>query len=206
MQDNKVTLVPFLLILAFSAIAPAYYFASVDAQWFTQTVVFAGSDVSAAEAAQTQKMLSQDVLLIGGALSSVFASIITIVALSVYFLLVSKIDGTEKRFAQWFQFATWGQFPIIIAAILTCVLVFFADGDRISYNVLSASSMNALFFQFPAQHEWASLLDTVSLIHLIQIGLMSSGYSVWSKKSFIHSLSVVSLPYLLIASIWALSI
>ncbi len=206
LKETKILLLPLLIILATAALAQALYFSQVDIEWFVRAVIIADPNISADEASRTTELMSQKVLVIGSVTSTVLLMLTSISLFAVYLHLVAKVQGAEKPFIEWFRFATWGHYPTVLTGLTTFLLVGLSNSERIASSVLNATSFNALFFKLSAQHPWMGLLDTISVMHLFQIGLMAAGYGIWANKSYRQSVIVIALPFIAVFGIWALFI
>lgn len=196
---------PLLGLIIAQATAIYFYYQNVDGDWLINQMLAGMTDASAEELNQARQFMSIGPLKWGGMAGVAVGMPIILAIYGLYYLLVSKVMGVERKFGQWFGLATWSSWPAVLASLIALVLIFTASSGEIDTGVMNATSIGYLagVSQFSP---WGSLLGALSLLTIWQVALAAIGFREWSQRSLATSLTVALAPNVIVFGIWALFI
>ncbi len=126
---------------------------------------------------------------------------------STYLHLVNKVAGDSSlRFGQWFAFSAWTAFPGVFQAIAMLVVILMADGNQVAQHDLMPLSFQSLFIHAEPGSSWFTWGNSISLINIWMLGLMTLGIMRWTGAGLVKALIIACTPWVLIFGIWALMI
>jgi hypothetical protein len=190
------------------AIQQYWYYSIVDFEWLKDHM-FGGSsrfeNMSPEQRERALSMMSHNMMMWSSVISVAVVMPVVLALISVYYLLAGKVTNVQCTFKQWFSFATWCSVPTLIGiAASYAVLATQGANAQIGPSELQVLSANELFFQLPASHLGAQLLDQLNPITFWTWAVGIIGLKVWSNRSWLFSATFVMLPSVLIYGVWAL--
>ena len=207
-QQNYGVIFPLFLVMILSSSVWFAYFSMVDYDWYIDYMVEASAgELSKAEQDQTRaamSMMSQDVTAYVTAFVTAVIIALMYVIQTVYFVIVSNINGDKYEFKNWFSFVSWGSIPVLLALIAMLVTLFSSASVQLAPDQINPLSLNELFFGFDAMKGAGKILSTIHLAQLWSFVVMIIGYKKWTECSLQKSTFIVLLPFVLFYLIWAL--
>lgn len=191
---------PLLLIVVCTSVLWLWYYQAVDFSWLLDKMTATVADPGAREKAK--QFMSKNALMYGSLGGTVVAIPVMFALTALYFLIVAKIMKLEIGFGKWFGFVAWASVPALLSLPLGAMQILLAHNGQLAPGQINPVSLNSLLFHIEMGQRWASLLDSLSLIHFWSWALMVFGFQYWSKSSRATSIFVVLLPYILIYGIW----
>lgn len=140
-------------------------------------------------------------------IGAVVVAVIINAFFAMYFNIVAKIGGKEGlSYGDWFAFTWWASMPIVVSAMLSCLVIMFSQNGFISLDDLSILNLNSLIFSLEASNPWSGLLAGLDLFTFWSIALFVIGLRSWLACSRQKALFVAAAPIVAIFSTWALYI
>ncbi len=201
--------VPLGISLLLTIVAVVVYNLWVDIDWLVdetvRTALPPGSDPAAAES--IRGFMKPAVMITTGVVAIIVVTFLIYAIQSAYLHLVNKAVGDPSlRYGQWFAFSAWTAFPGIFGAIAMLVVIAMADSNQLAQHDLNPLSMQALFIHAEPGSSWFTWGNSLSLINLWMLVLMTIGFMRWTGSSLIKSAIVACAPWVLIFGVWALII
>jgi hypothetical protein len=201
--------VPLGISLLLTIVAVVFYNLWVDFDWLVEetvrTALPPGSDPAAADSVRS--FMKPSVMITTGVVAIIVMTFLIYAIQSAYLHLVNKAVGDPSlRFGQWFAFSAWTAFPAIFQAIAMLVVIAMADSNQLAQHELTPLSMQALFIHAEPGTSWFTWGNSLSLINLWMLALMTIGFMRWTGSSLIKSAIVACAPWVLIFGVWALII
>lgn len=197
---------PFLLtVLAALAVILAYYL-TVDFKWMVEQTLSANPRIARMTPEQRQRaaaFMSRNVMLGTSLLSIPLGLGCARLLEAAWYLLAGKVAGTQQSFRQWFSLACWSALPALITSVAGLLIVVFSGTGQIAAGSMSPLSLNELLFHLPMGARGFTLLNSLTLVHPLIWWLTAAGVRVWTRRSWLFSLSFVLLPVALFYGIWA---
>ena len=205
LQLKPSILLPLVLLLAVMAASTFTYFHLADPGLLIDDMVEqAGADMSEPERKEARagiESMGVDQLKwissIAGPLSALFMFVVH----AGYFFLVSMFNGTKIGFKRWMSFSTWSNLPMLFAVIAGIAAASFTT-EHIPLSQINPLTFTNLLSFTSENRSLVTLMDSIDLTRLWTVGLMLIGYRVWTKKSWLHCIAVVLLPFVVIYGIW----
>lgn len=185
-----------------------YYYNWVDFPWLVEETIRQLPSESRAEAAESVRQFMQPgrqmwMTVIG----IVVGSLIIYTIQATYLHLANKlVTASDVGFGSWFSFSVWTGFVSVFGSLAGLVTILMADSNQLAAQSLTALSMNSLLVHAGPGDAWFTWASSLTLIHFWMIFLMSVGFSRWTGAGTVKSVVIVTLPWVLIFGIWALTI
>jgi len=199
---------PLLISVLLTCAAFTYYFSWVDFDWLVDETIADLPAENRAEAADGVRAFMTPTR--STVITCAFIVILTFLIYAIqatYLHVVTKLaTSAEVRYGQWFNFSAWTAFVNVIGAIAIFVVIFLADNNRLGQDELSPFSMNSLFIHARMGDPWFNWGNSLSLVNIWILFLMSMGYARWTGSSIIKSTIIAVLPWALIFGVWAVLI
>jgi len=199
---------PLLISVLLTCAAFTYYFSWVDFDWLVDETIADLPAENRAEAADGVRAFMAPTR--STVITCAFIVILTFLIYAIqatYLHVVTKLaTSAEVRYGQWFNFSAWTAFVNVIGAIAIFVVIFLADNNRLGQDELSPFSMNSLFIHARMGDPWFNWGNSLSLVNIWILFLMSMGYARWTGSSIIKSTIIAVLPWALIFGVWAVLI
>jgi hypothetical protein len=201
---------PFILLTSTSFCLFMYYFNVVDFAWLKEQMLnqaAASKPMTDDELKTISSFYVKDTMMwstaVGGAVAMIFFNLIS----AIYYHIATKVSaGSEYKFTQWYGFAWWASFPVIVSTLLSALVVFFAADGMVSMQDLQPTSLNSLLFSVEPSHAWFSLLEGISIFSFWTIFVASVGLRSWLNLTSKKALIIAAAPQVLIYGLWALYI
>ncbi len=198
---------PLLLIIFFSVVMLATYYATVDYAWMVDQMVAAqGENASEAEREQMRDAMSAMPPFVMGIISVVGAAIgipIILVLFTAYLLLMNKLlDSQSQNFPSWLALVCWASIPGIFASIASLVNILLAHNGQLAIESLNPLTFNSLLFQLDSTDPLSGPLNSLDLTYVWSTVLLVLGYSHWTGRNLVQSALIVLAPVLLIYGVW----
>lgn len=193
-------------VISFIAVF-AFYYSWVDFDWMIDEMARAsvppGQD-AAAVAEQMRALMSPGMQTVWTAIGMVVMTFLIYAIQSAYLHIVNKVAGDAAiGYGQWFSFSAWTGFVGVFNAIAMLVVILMASSNQVSPNELSPLSINSLLVGAEPGDAWFTWANSLTLVHLWMLGLMTFGFSRWTGSSMGKAAAVVVTPWALIFGIWA---
>lgn len=175
------------------------YFNSVDPAWYLDhTLAAGGSEMSASEREQARKMIpgAQAMAYITAVTSLLGVAFIAAIT-ALYYMLAGKITGSPVSFRHGMSLASWANMPLVLG-ILVALIGVLTMTPQTSLESLMLVNVDPLMLQLPADHRWATLARSFSLLNFWVLFLAALGWRVWGRTSWLQAIVVVALPSVLI--------
>lgn len=201
--------VPLGISLLLTIIAVVFYNLWVDFDWLVdetvRTALPPGSDPAAADSIRS--FMKPSVMITTGVIAIIVMTFLIYALQSAYLHLVNKAVGDPTlRFGQWFAFSAWTAFPGVFNAIAMLVVIAMADNNQLAQHELMPLSMQALLIHAEPGTSWFTWGNSLTLINIWMLVLMTIGFMRWTGSSLIKSAIVACAPWVLIFGVWALII
>lgn len=200
---------PMLTVIVLSIGVFGFYYSWVDFAWLVDEIIRTSLEPGADPAAEERiRGFMSPGTQIGVTAAGIAVVTVVIYAIQAAYLnIVNKLVGDpEIGYGQWFSFSAWTAFVGIFNVLAALVVILMADNNQIGPDQLAPLSMNALFIHAEAGSSLANWGNSLTLVHLWMLVLMTIGYSGWTRASIAKSAVVVVTPWALIFGIWALLI
>lgn len=196
---------PLLISLALTCGLFAYYYSWVDFDWLVEeTIRQIPAEDRAASADAVRGFMSPNSMMITTLVSIVVITFVIYLIEAVYFHLVNKVTtGAAIGFGQWFSFAVWTAFVGIFGSLAAFVVILLADSNQVTAEGLQVLSINNLLLHAEPGEPWFRWGNSLTLVNLWMLVLMSIGYARWTGASMLKSTIIACLPWVLIFGIWA---
>jgi hypothetical protein len=196
---------PLLISIALACGLFAYYYSWVDFDWLVEeTIRQMPAEDRAAGGDAVRSFMNPNTMLITTLVSIVVMVFVIYLIEAIYFHLANKITtGAEIGFGQWFSFAAWTAFVGIFGSLAAFIMILLADSNQITAESLQVLSINNLLLHAEPGTSWFRWGNSLTLINLWMLVLMSIGYARWTGASMVKSAIIACLPWVLIFGIWA---
>jgi hypothetical protein len=199
LKDRPTFVVPTVIAAVFAIAMTLAYFLRVDPAWFAeQTLVSAGSELSAKEIEQMKAVMPSAPVMgyIGAATAPVtIAAIYALLAL--YFLLAGKVAGVSLSFKQGLSLVAWSGMPAVLGSVVGLIGAL-TMSPQTTFESLMLTNIDPLFVQLASDDPWAPLLRTVGLLNLWVWFLSALGWKTWGRTGWGQAIFVSVLPYAVI--------
>jgi hypothetical protein len=173
---------PLLISVGLTIAAFATYFLWVDFDWMIDEMVRAmppGTDPAVADS--MRGFLSPGRQVAFSAIGIVLMTFVIYGVQAAYLHLVNKVAGEPSlRYGQWFAFSAWTAFPGVFQALIILVVILLADSNQVAQHELMPISFNALFIHAEPGSPWFNWGNSISLVNLWMLGLMTLGIMRWT--------------------------
>jgi hypothetical protein len=190
---------PLLIIMAFSAVLPLWYFMAVDAGWYTEHMLLAaGREVSAADLERTRSMMpgAHAMAYIGAATAAVTIPIMFSLY-ALYLMLAGKVAGASMTFKRGFSLATWSSMPAVLGSLVALAGVAMMS-PQTPLESLMLTNADPLLVHLPLDNPWSTLARSFSLLNFWTWFLLALGWRVFNRASWTQSVVVALLPSVVI--------
>ena len=194
---------PLILLIAIPALVTTHYFQTVDFNWVVdQLIASSGGDMPE----EARDFLTPQTMMISTVIGQVVGMPLILAITALYFLLVNKFtSANEMGFKNWFSLVVWAAVPMLLASIAMFVYYVTAGTNQVGLEELNFFSLNALLTQYPMGHKAATFMSSISLFTFWNIGLLTLGLVLWTKRTWAKSLMIVVAPYVVIYGVWSFS-
>lgn len=190
---------PLLLLIAFSAALPLWYFMVVDPDWYMQHMLLsAGKEMSAAQVEQAKAVMPgvQAMGWIGAASGAVMIAIISCLY-ALYLMLAGKVTGGAVSFKRGMSLVCWSNMPAVLGVLVALVGVAMMEPNT-AIESLMLTNVDPLLVQLPADSPWRGLARGFSLLNLWTWFLLALGWRVFTRAGWLQSAIVALLPSVII--------
>jgi hypothetical protein len=209
-QERYSVAFPLLLTIILTGVVWFCYYTMIDYQWFIDYMVeTSAGELSKAEQDQTRAGISMMSPTVMGSVTAITAGIaiaLIYVIHSVYFLIVSNINGDGYEFKQWLSFVSWTSMPILLTILAMFAMIFASSSGQIAPDALNPLSLNELIFGLEPSKGLGKMLSSIHLPQLWSWAIMVIGYKTWTKKSMASSAMIVLIPFAMFYLGWFLFI
>ncbi|MES1192638.1 MAG: YIP1 family protein [Steroidobacter sp.] len=198
---------PLIISILLAAGMIYWYYSAVDFEWLKHQFLDNAPQMqklSEAQRQQAMNFMSRNTMMWSGVIGSAVFISVAFVLSATYLLVAGNVSGVRYRFKQWFALSCWTTFPsILLNTLIVALMRLSSDTTQLLPDSLRPLSLNELFFHRIIGQPGQSLLASADLLSLWPIALMTLGVKQWSQRSWLFSLIVVLLPYVVIYGIWA---
>lgn len=188
--------VPFLLVVAMSALPAFLYFNLVDFDWYKNMIATMqlpeGSPAEIEAFANTMEMGSTKIITL---VSVAVGLPIVMAILAGYFALWTRNDEKSIHgFTDWYGATWWMAMPTLINALLACMYIAMQDpGTALNQAALSPLSL-AFIAGTEMSDKWFGLLSSIRIDSIWTIVLGGICLKSWTNFSLQKSMIVAALP------------
>jgi hypothetical protein len=181
----------------------AWYFHTIDLEWFKEQVVFAGNRIPPEARAAIDELFTRRFLTVSAVVSELVLLALILAGLSTYLWLAGRdVRGKRVPFRQWVALVAWSSAPTFLVAAAMALIVL-ARGGEVLPTDLDPTTVNALFVGAGPTSEWAMWATSFSIIHVWVLGFIAAGFRQWTGRSWATSLAVVVSPVAIAYTLWA---
>lgn len=200
---------PLLVFVIASAAVSLWYSSFVDMEWLVDQQLrnsAFGANMTDEEIARMASQASAQ----GGARSIISAlGILIVLPLmlllgALYYWVATKITGVERSFRHWFSLSCWTTVPQALMVIPAAIVLLTATSNQLPQEALQPLSLNELFFHKQPREPGFALFSNLSLLHFASMYLGITGLKAWSRRSWLYSIVINTLPLVVIVGVWAL--
>jgi uncharacterized membrane protein YhdT len=197
---------PLVLVVLAMAGLTYWYYSVVDIEWLKATMFSTDptlQGMSEEERSASMSILTRNTLRFSSLIGTVlFLPVVYLVA-ALYLLLAAKVTKLPQGFKHWFALTCWTALPILLNCIVAAILLILADNPQIAPSVLQPLSLNELVFHRPLGSPEYALIESLSIPAFLSWALLIMGVHAWSQRSWMFSVILVMLPWVVIYAIWA---
>lgn len=193
---------PLTLMVLGSVLVLYWYFATVDFAWMVERMAASRPGMTDAQREAMQAAMSPGVMMWSSIAGAALGMPAMFAVSALYYHLAGKFLGSDIRYGKWFAFVVWTNLPTLLSILLMAFQVA-TSGGRLMIDQLSMTSLNALVFNLPMEHQWAGLLNSLDLTLLLSIPLAVIGLRAWTGRSLSTCITIAVLPYLVVYGVWA---
>ncbi|HET6628376.1 MAG TPA: YIP1 family protein [Woeseiaceae bacterium] len=200
---------PLLVLLGLTIGAFVFYYSWVDFEWLVNETVrqAISGGMPADQADMIRNFMSPTRQMLFTVLGVIVFTLVVYAIQAAYLNIVNKVVGDPSLgYGQWFSFAIWTAFVGIINALAIFAVILLADSNQLGGAELAPLSANALLIHAESGDAWFTWGNSLSLVTLWTLGLMTFGFSRWTGSSMTKSALVAVTPWALVFGIWALLI
>lgn len=196
------TMLPLALVLMVPAVMVAYYFQTVDFNWFIDQMAAASPEEFPEEA---REFLSPTVMMTTGVIGATISGLVGVVLNGLYLHFLAKITTTDSRkYSAWFRLAVWAAMPAAIIGVLAALLNYMLAGtNQVGLDDLAFYSVNSLFTHIPMGQPGASVMNALTPFTLWTVALTGTGLHLWTGRTMGKSLILAAIPAIIVYSVWS---
>lgn len=201
---RAISWVALILLIGISSACIITFFNGMSTEWLVEQQMLQLTDESEADRQAIREYLTENADTVG-TLGAVFNGIFLLIMVAVlagYFKLVGHRQS-DITFGDWFSFAVWTQFPIVVQMLGFAALMVTASTGDLPMTMLNYASANQLAFGLSIDHVYFQLLETLSAFYLWSIVLGATGLQRWVGFSTGKAYALSAMPYVLFFGLWA---
>jgi len=199
---------PLLTSLLVTIAITILYVMWVDFPWLIEeTIRSLPADSPPESADAVRDFMSPNKQMMFAVLGLTVVTFIIYAVQSAYLNIITKFTvGDQFKFGDWFSFSAWTAFPGIFGAIIMLGVILTSGSNQVGQQDLVPLSFNTLFIHAEPGEPWFTWGNSISLINIWMLVLMSIGYSRWTGASLVKSTAITWAPWVAMFGIWALMI
>ncbi len=198
---------PFILVISATFLMLLYFFQSVDFKWMIEQMAdgMAAKGQSDDEIKAFQDNMSHNIMQWSSIIAATVGITVINLFVALYYYLATKISAkNDFKFTDWYGFTWWVALPTVVSALLSALVVFFADNGHVSLQDIQPTSLNSLFFNIAPSSHWFNFLESINLFNFWTIAVATIGLKVWLKVDTKKALFISAAPFIVIYGCWAL--
>lgn len=203
-RERPTFLVPYLLLAAAAIALTLAYFMRVDGSWFIDHMLDAKrATMTAKEIAQAKAVMpGARTMAIFGAVSAPITVALIFALIGLYYWLASKVTGAALGYKHGVSLVAWSGMPGLLGTIVGIVGALTMQ-PQTSLESLMLTHIDPLMIDTTGSH-WHRIAQSADLLSLWSIFLAALGWRTFTRASWLQSIVVVVLPYLVIYGVMAL--
>lgn len=205
LKDRSGAWIPLIILIALSIGIMYWWISTLDFGWLVEHMVASQPKATPEMRAAMEKFMTPNSMLVSSSIGAVVGTLVALALSALYYLVASKVMGTQIGYGKWFGFSVWTSVPRLLTIPLSAVQIATSNG-RLAPEDLNMASLNYLVFHLPMTHPWASLVGSIDLTMFWSIALAVLGLKVWTGRSTATCLTVAVLPYLIVYGLWSAKI
>lgn len=196
---------PLLTSIILASLAFIYYYQWVDMDWLIEQRIDQLPPEAGPEAAEGMRAFSGRGLNTGITVVMITIMTFLIYAIQAAYLHLATKVATESNlsYGQWFSFSAWTAFVGVFGTLAMLAVIFMAGNNQVAEADLNPLSINSLVIGASPGDPWFTWGNSLSVVNLWMLVLMSIGVSRWTGSSMVKSTIIAVLPWALIFGIWA---
>jgi Yip1 domain len=181
----------------------AWYFQTIDLEWFKEQVVFAGNQIPPEARAAVDELFTRRILIVGSLVSELVLLALILAVLSTYLWFAGRdVRGRRPPFRQWVALVAWSSAPTFLVMAAMAIIVIARDGAVLPTE-LDPTTLNALVVGAGPTSKWAMWATSFSIVHLWVFAFIAIGFRHWTGRSWATSAAVVVSPAAIAYTLWA---
>lgn len=205
LKDRSGAWIPLIILIALSIGIMYWWISTLDFGWLVEHMVASQPKATPEMRAAMEKFMTPNSMLVSSSIGAVLGTLVALALSALYYLVASKVMGTQIGYGKWFGFSVWTSVPRLLTIPLSAVQIATSNG-RLAPEDLNMASLNYLVFHLPMTNPWASLVGSIDLTMFWSIALAVLGLKVWTGRSTATCLTVAVLPYLIVYGLWSAKI
>jgi len=200
---------PFILLVTATFSVFLYFYQTVDFNWMLEQMAngMATAGQSDDEIKAFQDNVSHNMMQWGTIIGGTLGIVVINLLVALYYHLTTKITAkNDFKFTDWYGFTWWVGVPTIVSALLSALVIFFAENGHILLQDLQPTSLNSLLFNVTQASAWYQFLEGINLFSFWSIAVATIGLKAWLHINTNKALSISAAPFVIIYGIWALYI
>ncbi|WP_116090267.1 Yip1 family protein [Sphingomonas crusticola] len=194
-------LIPLAVCLFCSALLLYLYYGYVNFGWLVDWMYVGYTDQQKRVLAGLMSKRNMQAFGLAGVL--VIVPVLDLL-LAIYFVLVTKLQGSNRRFGECFRLVCWAALPVVLLLPAGLITMYLTPSGRLFPEDLNPASLNNLVFHVTRPNPYLTLLSNLNLITIWQIVLMVIGLRQLTGMPTRSAAAIVCAPYLLIYGGWLL--
>lgn len=205
LKDKPRGWVPLLVSILLSLAIMYWWTSTMDYAWFTQHMIASHPEMKPEQQAAMAHVFTPGRMMISASVGAVLGTIVLLALTAVYFLIASRMMGSDIGYGKWFAFAAWASVPRLLVVPLMALQIATSHG-QLAPEDLNMVSLNYLLFHLPMSHPWASFANSLDLAAFWCIALGAIGLKAWTGKPTGTCITIAALPYVVVYALWAAKI
>ncbi|MBR7799887.1 Yip1 family protein [Undibacterium fentianense] len=201
LKENSKPWIPLILMMGSTLGLFYWYYATVDFSWLIDHTLSAKPDMKPEEREMVTKIMSKNSMLITTMGGVLIGMPLFYAVHGLYLLLASKVMDSALPYGKWFNFAVWSSVPSLIGAPLMALQILTGHG-QVSMEGLNMLSFNFLLTNFPPDHPWVGIMNSLSVPMFWSIFISFVGLRIWTGRKLLSCAVVAVLPYAVIYGLW----
>ncbi|MFM1895433.1 MAG: hypothetical protein RLZZ385_507 [Pseudomonadota bacterium] len=201
LQRKPTVLFPLLITIIATVLIYAWYFQTVDYDWYVDDIISRMGNANAEQQEQIRTAMtqqSQTVMTVTSTIGGAISILLVYTLQAGYLALVSALGGDGIRFRQWFSLISWTSLPYLLVVLVMAVNIIMSPNGQLSIYEANSLSLSSLGISGGDSMIMRGILDGTNLPMFWSVALTVMGYHQWLKCSWTKGIAVVLAPYAVI--------
>jgi Yip1-like protein len=199
---------PLLTTIILSIAVSVFYVFWVDFPWLIEETIRALPADSPPETEQAVRdFMSPDKQAMFSVIGITLITFVIYAVQALYLNLVTKMSvGDQFKYGDWFSFSAWTAFVGVFNIIIMFGVILSANTNQLAQQDLVPLSFNSLFIHAEPGDPWFTWANSLTLVNIWTLVLMSIGYNRWTQASMAKSTVITWAPWVALFGVWALTV